>query len=160
VERDPGDSPGGRDGSSGTPKNRGDVAQRTGSAIDRANAETGRVEALEQAARPRQVQRADRDESAGRRKPRQQPLGPGHRKLGDRVGIPAHSRSASYIQLANLLGHLLLDIEMGIYNTAITATNLYMVPANAQRLSEIITLYMNATGRDLKASTVSVAMRA
>lgn len=81
-------------------------------------------------------------------------------KLGDRVGIPAHSRSASYIQLANLLGHLLLEIEMGIYNTAITATNLYMVPANAQRLSEIITLYMNATGRDLKASTVSVAMRA
>jgi hypothetical protein len=81
-------------------------------------------------------------------------------KLGERVGVPAHSRTASYIQLANLLGTLMLDIESGLYNSAITATNLYMVPANAQRLSEIITLYMNATGRDLKASTVSVAMRA
>jgi hypothetical protein len=81
-------------------------------------------------------------------------------KLGQIVGVPAHSRSASYIQLGNLLGFLLTEIEAGIYNVPSTAQNLYQVPSIAQRMGEIITLYMNATGRDLKASTVSLALRA
>jgi hypothetical protein len=81
-------------------------------------------------------------------------------KLGERIGIPAHSRSASYIQLASLLGYILTNVEGGLYNTASTAQNLYMPGADANVMSEIITLYMNATGRDLKASTVSLAQRA
>jgi hypothetical protein len=81
-------------------------------------------------------------------------------KLGERIGVPAHSRSASYIQLANQLGYILTNIEAGLYNTAATAQNLYMPGTVADIMSEIITLYMNATGRDLKASTVSLAQRA
>ncbi len=81
-------------------------------------------------------------------------------KLGERVGVPAHSRTVSYIQLACLLGGLLDEIEAGLYNTPLTVTNLFTLPQQQERMSEIITLYTNATGRDLKASMVAVAARA
>jgi hypothetical protein len=87
---------------------------------------------------------------------------PGDRllKIGERVGVPAHSRSTAFIQLAPLLGWLLETIESGIFNMPASAPNLYSSPANQARVSQIITLYMNATGRDIKASSVTVSQRA
>jgi hypothetical protein len=82
------------------------------------------------------------------------------RLLGEKVGIPAHARSHSYLLLAPALSTLLIQIEAGHYSTSATARNLYILgtPTNPIRemLASIITQWSMATGRDLKSPRVTV----
>jgi hypothetical protein len=81
-------------------------------------------------------------------------------KIGERVGLPAHGRSAAFIQLGPLLGWFLDMIERGAVNDAASAPLLYATPSNTEMVSDIITLYITSTGRDIKASAVTVSQRA
>jgi hypothetical protein len=85
------------------------------------------------------------------------------RKIGERVGLPAHSRSAAYFRLADELSYILQLLEAGQFNTADTARVLYTPspPAPDQlvlnAMLAIIRDWSIATGRDMKAARVSVA---
>lgn len=82
------------------------------------------------------------------------------RLIGERVGVPAHARSHSYLLLAPALSTLLLQIEAGHYSTVATARDLYVLgtPDNPIRemLASIITQWSVATGRDLKSPRVTI----
>ena len=79
-------------------------------------------------------------------------------KIGERVGLPAHSRSESYFHLAQTVSFLLRELELGSFNTIGGAANLYTpVTANfPAAIQEIITHWSIATGRDLKAKPASL----
>ena len=84
-------------------------------------------------------------------------------KIGERVGLPAHSRTDSYLQLAINMSLVLRAMENGTFNDAAGATALFTpgtvaVPNPFQEaMQQIIAHWTIATGRDLKASRVSVA---
>ena len=86
------------------------------------------------------------------------------RKIGERVGIPAHAKSESYFVLAEAMSRLLIDIEMGLFNDAGNVRALYAPPPPRNELREdvmaVITQWAMATGRDLKAGKVEVSPRA
>ena len=77
-------------------------------------------------------------------------------KVGNRVGLPAHGKSRSFLTLADTLSQFLIGIEMGNFATVAQAQTLYTVPLLRDLMQEIITHYAIATGRDLKASPVTV----
>jgi hypothetical protein len=80
-------------------------------------------------------------------------------KVGERVGLPAHTRSDSYFHLAESMSILLREIEIGTFNTIGGATALF-TPATgvfAVAVQETITHWSVATGRNVKARPVSVA---
>jgi hypothetical protein len=71
------------------------------------------------------------------------------RLIGERVGVPAHARTDSYLQLAAPMSVILRAIEQNAIAAAGGAQSLYAgiyQPAMAQ----IITHWSIATGRDLK----------
>jgi hypothetical protein len=84
-------------------------------------------------------------------------------KIGERVGLPAHSRSGTYFRLADSMSLILRAIELAQFNDEPTARTLYtpMPPAAAPEIHDamvgIIRDWSIATGRDMKARQVSVA---
>jgi hypothetical protein len=78
-------------------------------------------------------------------------------KIGNRVGLPAHGRSRSFMILADTLSQFLIGVEVGLYATVPQAQTLYTVPATRALMQEIITHYSVATGRDIKASAISLS---
>ncbi len=78
-------------------------------------------------------------------------------KIGERVGLPAHSKSHSYIHLAEAMSPILRAIENADFNTEVTAPTLYSPNAIRERMMEIITHWSIATGRDMKARKVTVS---
>jgi hypothetical protein len=82
------------------------------------------------------------------------------RKLGERVGLPAHARSESYLRLAESMSVLLRQIEDGIYSDSAAVPALY-TPGSETRhnIMTIITHWSLATGRDIKGRSVAAAPR-
>jgi hypothetical protein len=85
------------------------------------------------------------------------------RKIGERVGLPAHAKSESYFVLAEAMSRLLIDIEMGLFNDPANVRALYAPPPPDNPLRadvmNVITHWSLATGRDLKAGKVTVSPR-
>jgi hypothetical protein len=86
------------------------------------------------------------------------------RLIGERVGVPAHGRSHSYFQIAGAISILLTEIELGAYSTAALARNLYIFPPGGNPIRDnvlrVIDHWSMITGRDLKASAITVSGRA
>jgi hypothetical protein len=84
-------------------------------------------------------------------------------KIGERVGLPAHTRTDSYLQLATNMSLILREMELGTFNDPAGAPALFQPGTVAlpnpfqDAMQQIITHWTIATGRDLKASRVSVA---
>lgn len=81
------------------------------------------------------------------------------RATAERVGLPAHSRSYNYFEMANPLSEILCRIEGGDFNTLERARQLYdgtdqpVAPARhdaADLMVQIIDHWSAATGRNLK----------
>lgn len=86
------------------------------------------------------------------------------RKIGERVGLPAHSRAHSYFELSSSMSRLLLAVERGEFNGPGQAQLLYRLPTDGVNpirddMQTVITHWSIATGRDLKASKVTVTPR-
>src|SRR5688572_12285841 len=78
-------------------------------------------------------------------------------KIGARVGLPAHARSHSYFRIADPISAILRFIEAGAFNVAPLASSaLFNQPALRNAMTEIITQWSLATGRDMKARKVAV----
>lgn len=84
-------------------------------------------------------------------------------KIGERVGLPAHSRSDSYFSLAESVSLILRELELGTFNGSDGARRLFTpaVPPDVNpfqaALQETITHWSIATGRDVKTRPVSLA---
>ncbi|MBT2403097.1 MULTISPECIES: hypothetical protein [unclassified Streptomyces] len=89
------------------------------------------------------------------------------RRIGERVGLPPHSRSHDYFILAPLVSRLLIAIEGGAHSTAPGAQLLYVLNlpggggTNPTRelMQTIIHHWSQATGRDLKSAAVHASPR-
>lgn len=86
------------------------------------------------------------------------------RKVGERVGLPAHSRSYDYFWLAPAISRILTRIEQKEFSTASTARLLYFTPPGVTDLARddmmtIINHWSTATGRDMKARKVTASPR-
>ena len=86
-------------------------------------------------------------------------------RIGERVGLKPHVHSAAYIQMAPLAGYLMDCISTGTLNDASAAPFYYMPGSGpftnfSEVMTQLITLYMRATGRDIKAAAVTVSQRA
>jgi hypothetical protein len=84
-------------------------------------------------------------------------------KIGERVGLPAHSRSEAYFRLALNLSFILQLIEAASFNSPNTAVALYQPsppapppPLVYDAMLAIIRDWSIATGRDMKARQVAV----
>jgi hypothetical protein len=78
------------------------------------------------------------------------------RKIGERVGIPAHAKSESYFLMAEPLSRILIGMERGQFSTPSGAQTLYFAPTGTPNpirddMQTIITHWSIATGRDMKA---------
>ncbi len=85
-------------------------------------------------------------------------------KIGERVGLAAHSRTDSYIQLSTAMSLILREMELGTFNDAATGAPALFQPSTPatpnpfqEAMQQIITHWTIATGRDLKTARVSVA---
>lgn len=70
--------------------------------------------------------------------------------IGNRVGLPAHSKSAALFSMSEDLSMLFRTIESAVLNPA-TVTLLYMPGPVAEASRRVITEWSAATGKDLKA---------
>jgi hypothetical protein len=81
-------------------------------------------------------------------------------KVGERVGLPAHSRSGSYLRLADTMSFILRAVEVRQFNDVAGAQTLYdktaLPPDIFNAMNAIIRDWSIATGRDMKAHRVSV----
>jgi hypothetical protein len=77
-------------------------------------------------------------------------------KIGERVGLPAHSRSDSYFRLATSMSLVLRELELGTFNDTIGAAMLYQPGPFKDAMQEIITHWSIATGRDVKSRATTV----
>jgi hypothetical protein len=74
------------------------------------------------------------------------------RAIGERVGLPAHTRAYNYFLMANELSEILSQIETGALN-ATNTQNLYddtIAPRTANMMLTILNHWSAATGRNLK----------
>jgi hypothetical protein len=79
-------------------------------------------------------------------------------KIGERVGLPAHSRSDSYVFLAINMSLVLRELELGTFNTPVGVQGLFTTgSAFADAMQQIITHWSIATGRDVKVRPVAIA---
>jgi hypothetical protein len=85
-------------------------------------------------------------------------------KIGERVGLPAHSRSDSYFQLATSTSLILREMELGTFNDPAVGAPALFLPSTAaqpnryqEAMQQTITHWTISTGRDLKTARVSVA---
>jgi hypothetical protein len=81
-------------------------------------------------------------------------------KVGQRVGLPAHSRSGAYFRLADDMSFILRAVEAAQFNTVAGAQTLYDKNATPQdifnAMNAIIRDWSTASGRDMKARRVSM----
>jgi hypothetical protein len=77
-------------------------------------------------------------------------------KIGERVGLPAHSRSDSYFRLATNMSLILRELELGTFNDINGAPALFQTGVFQAAMQETITHWSIATGRDVKVRPVSV----
>jgi len=78
-------------------------------------------------------------------------------KIGERVGLPAHSRSDSYFRLATNMSLILREMEIGTFNDPNGgAPALFQTGVFQAAMQETITHWSVATGRDVKVRTVTV----
>jgi hypothetical protein len=81
-------------------------------------------------------------------------------KIGQRVGLPAHSRSGAYFRLADDMSLILRAIEAAQCNTVAGAQTLYdktaTPPTIFNAMNAIIRDWSTASGRDMKARRVSM----
>jgi hypothetical protein len=79
-------------------------------------------------------------------------------KIGERVGLPAHSRADSYFHLATSMSLVLREMEIGTFNDTTGAPALFQAGSRFQQMMQEATTHWSiATGRDVKARPVSVA---
>ena len=84
-------------------------------------------------------------------------------KIGERVGLAAHSRSDSYFFLAENLSLILRALETGTFNTEAGALTLFTPGTTTtpnrfhEAMQQTITHWSIATGRDVKIRPVTVA---
>lgn len=78
-------------------------------------------------------------------------------KIGERVGLPAHSRSDSYFRLATNMSLILRELELGTFNTVTGAPALFQAGVFQEAMQETIAHWSIATGRDVKIRPVTVA---
>ena len=82
-------------------------------------------------------------------------------KIGDRVGIKAHSRTKPLLDLADPFSVLLQQIETNMYSDPSGAQLLYQIGQPPERnVEKVIDQYYLATGHDLKAYATAPAQRA
>jgi len=79
-------------------------------------------------------------------------------KIGERVGLPAHSRSDSYFFLAENMSLVLRELEIGTFNDTAGALALFQPGVFQDAMQQIITHWSIATGRDVKVRPVAVAL--
>ena len=80
-------------------------------------------------------------------------------KIGERVGLPAHSRSAAYLRLGPALSVLLRSIEDGDFTVVGDARRLYRTSglgSPRDLMQGVIRDWSIATGRDMKARRVAI----
>jgi hypothetical protein len=81
-------------------------------------------------------------------------------KVGERVGLPAHSPSGSYLRLADDMSRILRAAEASQFNNVAGAQTLYdktaAPPLIFDLMNAIIRDWSIATGRDMKARRVSM----
>jgi hypothetical protein len=77
-------------------------------------------------------------------------------KVGAAVGLPAHSRSGSFFQIADPVSQIIRFIEAGVFNAPGAASALYTAPALRDAMREIIVQWSLATGKDMKARKVAI----
>jgi hypothetical protein len=78
-------------------------------------------------------------------------------KIGERVGLPAHSRSDSYFRLATNMSLILREMELGTFNDPTSgAPALFQTGVFQAAMQETITHWSVATGRDVKQWAVTV----
>jgi hypothetical protein len=77
------------------------------------------------------------------------------RLLGEKVGLPAHSKSEHFFELSEPSSRLLLRVEAGDFDNSADAHLLYdeSDPITFD-IQDLITHWSMATGRDMKATTV------
>jgi hypothetical protein len=79
-------------------------------------------------------------------------------KIGERVGLPAHSRADNYFHLATSMSLVLREMERGTFNDVAGAPALFQTGSKfQQQMQEATTHWSIATGRDVKARSVTVA---
>jgi len=71
-------------------------------------------------------------------------------KIGERVGLPAPTRTKSFFDLADPMSELLTTIETGAFNTAAAVPALYTPGPLQDQILIILTNWSLATGHDLK----------
>jgi hypothetical protein len=75
--------------------------------------------------------------------------------IGDRVGLPAHSKSAALLSMSEDISLLLRTIESAVI-TESTVAVLYQSGPIGEASRRVITEWSAATGKDLKARAKSV----
>jgi hypothetical protein len=78
-------------------------------------------------------------------------------KIGERVGLPAHSRSDSYFRLATNMSLILRELELGTFNDPGGAPALFQTGVFQAAMQETIAHWSIATGRDVKVRPVTMA---
>lgn len=82
-------------------------------------------------------------------------------KIAERVGMSAHSKSKALFDLAQPFSSLMQSIETGLLNDPGSVVSLYTPPSTIAANAEIvIDQYSLASGRDLKASAMTMTPRA
>lgn len=84
------------------------------------------------------------------------------RKLGERVGVPAHGKARSLFLLAERVSALLIEIEQERFSDAAEVDVLFDPAVGPDTSSDMLTIinhWHTATGRNLKASPVQVSGR-
>ena len=79
-------------------------------------------------------------------------------KIAERVGLPAHGLSKSFFDIADPMSRLLIQIEMGTYDSPTTVRALYdrNIPNSPEPdIRTIITHWTAITGRDVKARKIT-----
>jgi len=80
------------------------------------------------------------------------------RKIGDRVGLPAHVKSHDFFSLAEPLSRILLAIESETFNVPQNVRPLYATGSPLRNdITEIIQAWSSATGRNVKAEPVTAS---
>lgn len=85
-------------------------------------------------------------------------------KVAERVGLPAHGLSKHFFDIADVISRILIQIEMGDYDSGNAVKALYTPPDPASTgpspeaaMRKIITHWTAITGRDVKARKVAAS---
>jgi hypothetical protein len=76
--------------------------------------------------------------------------------IAAKVGLPSHARSHSYFRMADPISSILRFVEDGQFSTTALAPTLYLPGTIQSTMTEIISQWSLATGRDMKARKVAL----